>query len=1790
MDIPHEIVGLDRQLWNCDKPACSDPRTTDTHRGTLYVDSAHDGLSPLLSAPSNYEDVMFDNTLQLSSDPEPISKHPEYFEEINIDDNAPNFGYYPESNACYIIDVIRKGTYLKGLNQFLDSASTGHTGEFIEGCMNKFMSPTTTYKDITGIEKTKVGDLFLFKFYDSSLNVPNQNRFDYTAYTNYDILIFFHAMKKIGINFESSTANMNIFNDFLNKSISDAAKNREIQKNKFIIINAIGLNYLWQNLMTYCNNLTDNGDYDTYKKHSTSLLRHIIFVNFNIEPSKNTQYAKYCIGYIDSLDVSVDINHLNSLDLLDSVAVKNFIITVAKKIYYTARGGLTIDTSIEPLDCPRVDQEYTFYTSQSMCCSEMQKTKPSNKLDNRNPEAGNANRDSMLLGIDELFNTCTSFGVTSPGKDIKDFKLYFYRLLKFQGDSSHLVFSKIIDNAKNTSLIFNGSYSLAVGKTITMEKIIITGERPLYCRAIQESLSIRSKKFVKYKQILGSNDKGTKTVQNNADPCEYYKSIYEKLNKICNKNVYDTALGNYTGEVKTFTLTIFSGKKNAVQIQKEADEKIIKECVKFCENMYEPFIKYYENNIGEENTTDGIKKIIKEMTDPLPPTTTSENCKTKLTELQQKNNGEIDINVNDIDEHGTVTPKSIKIPKNYQYYFDLYNEFINFKYIITDISILLPSIIELGKINISGAYGKNAKLILKSASNSFMYLTNLFNYNSNIDCSTNLFPTTVPIIGLFNNSEFNKITDDTFKENSIKLFCKTKELIDKVKDLIVSIHKDCFITQFPERIFITYNKEWLVDSNNKKIKTLKEVIYKPLWYYEYSILDEENQAKQSYIDLIRRSVRVKFTQSSNSDDNLNIDQVAIDTYTELILYFYDKCNDFPNSINGDKLDKLNEDQYKKFNKLINKNLDNFKLIDITCEILKCIADIPDIESINSLNNAINNVKLIFNKFIDAQKITDDVDTEIGYTSDIKTKIDEALALITKNFPPTPTTPNKKITDASLYNEIYSAISTKITEIKTPITTPPPNITIKGIEININKIITNKINLCHSLSIIYNLFYHTFYFINHKNDSGNIDIMDQYMNDIKNKIQERITCYYKDVTPPTDLNLKKQHSIDKKNKSLIIHILNDKGKIVAEKLNLTGVITNAVGGQICNEASKKLDANQQNIYNSLIELKKLIHNQTSLWADATRSIPVFIRNVLNTTEYFYIDFNNTIQKFDSKLVGLPVKGGSNELVKYTGGADPRQQKKIDKILNEFKSCISFFNPDNIKRKILKSNIDINMILDGDKFNIEERIQPTDYTKFREIRELSHEDERKNYQDETINWMEKVFYAINRLEYDTPQGKVNILINGKIYTKDDTNIDWYTARINAMKLYIIAFNVQIQQFIDQYFKRIKFLIFGFTTLETLFGLIELIDDNTIQYIKDKINDTTDNALITNDFIKEFLINIIENKRNARNFLDNMELISIFCNDIKITNKGQFLIILNIIQCIVNKTYIPNYYNISENEITQFINNLYKLYNTDEYEIENNTANAEAITDVDNYNKKRKQIIDGLKYIYSDYQIRQFLNMKVKHYNIVEFIFGVKYIVQDPYSYTVKQLYDEVIKNYNRVRMINTTANIGDKIKGLNIDIPSFLKIHFSQYQILRLLLSFDLNYHTLEESVFESWEEIVLSDITSDSVVGDFLIPNKEVPYLDKLDHKYSSALSNQAIQGDSSFANFVNCFKNEKTSKIKYKYCSTIDFVLSMFKRCNLFITNDEEEVYNDIKIDELYGLYKVLTLNSDICNKLVEKM
>lgn len=1781
MDIPHKTIGLNEQLWNC--IGCPGAKGDD-EKGTLYVDSAHDGLSPLLSAPSNYEDVMFDNTVK--DDVNPISTHPEYFEEINIDDDLPNFGYYPENNDCYIIDVIRKGTYLKGLNQFLDSASTGHTGEFIEGCINKFMAPTTTYKDVTDIDKTKAGELYLFQFFNSKLNIPTQNRFDYTAYTNFDILIFFHAMKKIGLDFGATAASMSIFNKLLNRKESDAIKNKEIQKNKFILINAIGLNYLWQNLMTYCNNLIDHGKYNDLKQKCTSLLRHIMFVNFIIEPTKNTQYATYSIGYGNpTISTSIDVNDFD-LDLNDKLLVKNLIKKVSTEIYYKLtldNTGSAKDSSIYPIDFPYNDEEHTFYTSQSMCCSEMQKIDSTIKtLDNRNPEAGNINRDKMKIGIDKLFSLCPDTSIIN-----KDFKLYFYRILKFQGDTSHLVFSKIIDKSKEDKLIFNGSYSIG-STTLTINRLIITGERPLYCRAIQDELSIRSKKFVKYKQILGLNDKGEKTVQNNADVCQYFSSIYTQLNKICNKGSYDSAIGYKSNtEVKDFTRTVFKTLKNGKsqsQIDTEAYEDIIIECVEHCRKMYTPFIEYYNTKIGEGNTKDNngeIFRIIKEIEklDDYNLTTDEDKCKENLIKLHAIKNGDLIIPVKNLDNSGDLKDESIKIPKNYQYYNNLYNEFIKFKYVLTDISIILPSIITLGKINISGAYGDTAKKIIKSASYSFVYLTNLFNYDATYGCLSS-GAHSVSTFELFNNDVFNDIANNAeFKEHAEHLFCKTKKIFDKIKDLIIAVHKDCFITQFPERMFIKYNKEWALDLNNKNMKVLKEVIHKPLWYYEYSFLDEENNAKQSYIDLIKRSIRVKFTKSNNSDDNLNIDKVTIDTYTDLIIYFCNKCNNLPKSSNI-----LMNDEYKIFNKIINKNLENFKLIDIICEILKYIGDIREFDTLDSLNHAINNIKSIFNKFDDAM-LSHDKDDSIGYTDDVIIQLNKAKVLITTKYFDFDD-PNKAVTDNGLYNNIYPNIIKKgkeiIDEINNIMAAPAHIKKIQNTEIDIKEIICNKIKLYCSLSILYNLFYYTFYFINQPDDKGNIVSMNEDISGVQTTIENRINTYYANTHAQygiTDPELIKQFKINKKIKSLIIHKL-DGSKVKPETESLATIDVKK-SGTTTTIFSDILNAKQLKIYQSLGNIRKLIHNQCLLWSHSSTSIPAIIISVLNNTEYFYIDLDNSIQKFNSKLVGLPSKGGSTELIKYVGGTiEPKYQKKIDKIMIEINRCISFFKPEVLKNKILKSKIDI-IMKDYSDFNIEDRLinEPlikqyynekgiTDYLKFREGIE------------ETKGWMKHVFDGINKLKYTASGTEHNLAVSG--YTIDNKSQAFYNSRINAIKHYIIAYNIQIQEFINTYFRTIKFLIFGFNTLETIFGLIELIDNTTEQYIKYEINK------ITVLPIKEFLINLVENRRNARNFADHLEIISIFCNNIQITNSGQFLIIYNIITCIVNETYIEPYYNISNYEINDFMNNLYKLYNEDKYEIEN-LQGADA-NNISAYKKKRKQIIDGLKYIYSDYKIREFLNMDVKHYNIVEFIFGVKYIVQDPYSYTVKELYDEVIKNYNRVRMINTTANIADKIKDLNIDIPSFLKIHFSQYQILRLLLSFDLNYYTLEESVFESWEEIVLSDIRLDSVVGNFLIPNKTVPYLDKLDHKYSSAISNQKTEGDSSFANFVNCFKHEKTSKIKYKYCSTIDFILSMFKRCNLFITNDEEEVYNDIKIDELYGLYKVLTLNSDICNKLVEKM
>ena len=149
-----------KQLNNIIDTSISNSITPEDHdKGTIDADNAHDGINPHFAGGSAHDISIYKKTK--ANDNTIVYNHPEYFEEI--DDQTKNTGVLiSRDNYCYIIDTIHRGKSLKGVNQFLDSAVTGATDEFIVSIIDNEYTDSK-YEDVTGINKSKADELYKFR-------------------------------------------------------------------------------------------------------------------------------------------------------------------------------------------------------------------------------------------------------------------------------------------------------------------------------------------------------------------------------------------------------------------------------------------------------------------------------------------------------------------------------------------------------------------------------------------------------------------------------------------------------------------------------------------------------------------------------------------------------------------------------------------------------------------------------------------------------------------------------------------------------------------------------------------------------------------------------------------------------------------------------------------------------------------------------------------------------------------------------------------------------------------------------------------------------------------------------------------------------------------------------------------------------------------------------------------------------------------------------------------------------------------------------------------------------------------------------------------------------------------------------------------------------------------------------------------------------------------------------------------------------------------------------------------
>jgi hypothetical protein len=477
-------------------------------KGTINVDSAHDGLSIHIAKGNEHDNKIFSYTSPNGDVNEDILSRTDLFIPMG---DIPETGNLPSDNKSYVYDT-HEGACLRGPNQGLDSANSPSVVTFIDCMIKKFLPPGTSYSSVTGLDKNKPEMIYMFQLYNSKLNVDGTNvlhRLDYSVYTNYDILVFMHVYN---LHHTNLTALLSHINSFLQKVDGDKKKNETIQLNKYLIIQSCILNYLWQNLMNYCKSLKDPGP--SHPEETLTCLRKICFTNVVIPDKGKSEidFPKYKIGFTDTGNLDI-----TAIDLNNNTQVQEFIDSMAHMIYTKVNGSATSPARTD-------NSEYVFITAQHMSASGILALKNAKTVSNREGTKIKNAKEKQIMnnGLAKLMTGLTS-----------DQKIYLYQILKFQGDSSHLVYSYIIKDAhtnigKQIKLKLNGSKVEYISATNDekIEIVILTGEKPLTCRAITESISIQALNFV----VLNIGG-GYSHVLHISDPCiSVDKTISKFLN------------------------------------------------------------------------------------------------------------------------------------------------------------------------------------------------------------------------------------------------------------------------------------------------------------------------------------------------------------------------------------------------------------------------------------------------------------------------------------------------------------------------------------------------------------------------------------------------------------------------------------------------------------------------------------------------------------------------------------------------------------------------------------------------------------------------------------------------------------------------------------------------------------------------------------------------------------------------------------------------------------------------------------------------------------------------------------------------------------------------------------------------------------------------------------------------------------------------------------------------------------------------------------------------------------
>ena len=474
---------------------------------TKTIDSVHDelGKEAKKAKPNDWEDKVIEYTQIGATPPLLIPESLNTYAKCVVTENAQSVDEgkipytIPDNNEfCYIKDCF-PGACVPGLNNLLDQSAASLKTFFEQTGSSGFTNPL---KGGGGIGQQ------LFN------NNNSDNRLQYTAYFNYDLLMFQYIFDFFLPAKNSGSTELNAIYNKITTTPRVLYTPKEIQ-----IINSVNLNYLWAYLMIFCKESVEDDTYLLLKSGEQqeyyNMLNQLSQIRFDGFMVNGDGYISNPVFYYRGSKSYYMINN----------KIASFIDGFCKTIYKDMKG--TFKFTQAGNDKLGGGVQYT--TSQSMaatCISSVMgklKSVVCRNADNKDPI-----KNACMNEITRLMNNKAQ----APSG---------WSILKFSGDSSHVVFGEIMEWIKNK-----------YNKTFQINYLL--SERPLAGRLLSAGktiMMVSTNVFMKNFTGKGSENKNHRravfyiTFDKSISYINIIEGLYEKINNVRkDNNQYRLALAS----------------------------------------------------------------------------------------------------------------------------------------------------------------------------------------------------------------------------------------------------------------------------------------------------------------------------------------------------------------------------------------------------------------------------------------------------------------------------------------------------------------------------------------------------------------------------------------------------------------------------------------------------------------------------------------------------------------------------------------------------------------------------------------------------------------------------------------------------------------------------------------------------------------------------------------------------------------------------------------------------------------------------------------------------------------------------------------------------------------------------------------------------------------------------------------------------------------------------------------------------------------------------------------------